>query len=115
MKKLKISVVKESRKAKYSASNGGSFNGVIFKSITWFEEPRFKFMSGKQKKNFVLNILHNLNKTDIECKPDFGKKERVVVNIQSKYDLEDAIFDEKIKMPKHLRSKENRKRGVKKW
>lgn len=110
MPKFKLTMVKEHRETGEEHKDNYLQHGNNFVGITFFDSPSFHNMSSSAKKKVVKNILKTKKRSDISHKYSIGKKERLIVNETGYYGLDKAIFDGKVKMPKHL--VDNRKRRL---
>lgn len=92
----------------FENDNGKRYS--YFKVRNPFVNSNFKSLNNKQKKNFVKGFLNRASRDDLNTDKVFEKKERVVVNPQGAYKKEDRVFDEQVKIPKHLRRPAPKKR-----
>lgn len=69
----------------------------------------FESLSESQRKRFVKGFLNTVSRENLRSEIDLESKERVIVNPQDEYGFDNAVFDEEIKLPKHLVDEESKK------
>ena len=63
----------------------------------------FNQLSNDLKKKRVKNFLNKLTRKDFKSDKEFEAKERIVVNRKDNYGFDNAVFDDQVKIPRHLR------------
>lgn len=115
MKYMNISVVKEE---KNNEKGSGFIKNHQFYSLKWFKNPAFnKSKSLEERKAFIRKKLSEVDLSERKFGKIFDEKERVIVNVQGKYGVDNAIFDEEMSMPDNLidSNKNNDKEEELRW
>lgn len=115
-----ITIVKDAESSPKASS--GKMSNYRYFSIKWLDVSGFEKLDKNKKKEIVKGKLLNADRNDINIPNNYSieKEERIVVNKKGRYSLDQALFDEKIEMPRHLRDnkkekKRRRNNGVEMW
>jgi hypothetical protein len=87
--------------------------GFNFRMITYFKETNG--LSSERtavKKKLVKKVLRNLDRDAITFNINdagIGEKERIMVFEQGNYSMDEAVYDQETKIPKHLRARTEEK------
>lgn len=118
MKYMQISIVKEQ---KTKGLNRGNIKDHGFYNLKWFKNPAFiRTDSLKEKKKYIRAALSKVDLSQKSFGPIFDEKETVIVNVEGRHGVDNAIFDEEMRLPDNLID-DNKNRGsggktrVRKW
>jgi len=119
MKKLKLAF----RKTGFNDPDvQGDLTHKRFVSVAWFQNKSFiRDYDEKQRKIFIEKYLKNkVERHDIPDKWTIEEEEEVVVTMQGRHSLDNALLHEDIEIPNHLvdkksKSSENDSKKVNKW
>lgn len=91
------------REQENDENRSGYMKNNRFYNLTWFKNPAFrKSDSRKNKKDYVRDMLSKVDLSEKNFGPIFDEEERVIVNVQNRPGLDNAIFDEEMKLPENL-------------
>lgn len=115
MKYMQISIVK---KQKNDGNSTGYIKNHRFYNLKWFKNPAFRRSDSlKDKKDYIRDVLSKVDLSEKNFGPIFDKEERVIVNVQGRPGLDNAIFDEEMILPENLidSNKKHDEGGQKQW
>lgn len=108
MNTYRIGLVKENTAE--ATRPGMNPSDKLVMTLDWFKDKYFDFRKESVQKEFVKARLENIDSEELGFENvDVEKKERIMVHKKPSYKMEDAVFDEKIVVPKNLRTKKDRK------
>jgi len=91
----------------------GQIKRENFYSLEWFKFPGLKFMEKNMKKQVVEERIANLSREEVPP-VNLEKRERAILQEQGRYELDKALFDGKVKIPKKIREISKQKADNKK-
>jgi hypothetical protein len=111
--KYRVTIMKTKTVEKQFENDNGKRN--MFLNITKpFSNSNFENLTDSEKKRFVKGFLKTVSRINLRSSVELEKKERIIINPDGEYGLDNAVYDKETKLPSHLVDKKQGKtvRGV---
>lgn len=69
---------------------------------TALKSDSFESLSVDEKRDLLEVFLKKIGRDEIKTKKEFDERERIIVNPKGDYGLDNTVFDQEMKIPKHL-------------
>lgn len=101
--KYRITIHKSYEVEEKSFDNDNKKRNAFINAEPFMTSRTFSNISVDQQKKEVDMFLNKITRDDIKSDKELDKRERVVVNPKGKYGFDNAVFDDEVKIPRHLR------------
>lgn len=103
MTRYTVQIVKESTKNKEDFENDCGNRISFSKFDEEISHPNLSVVSQDKKTQIVQNFFRKMDRSKVNTSVEFNKKERVIINEVGKPGFDEAVYDKKTRIPKHLR------------
>jgi len=103
MTRYTVQIVKESSEIEEEINNDYGKRYSFSKFDEEISHPNLSVVSQDKITQVLQNFFRKMDRGKIRTSVEFNKKERVIINEVNNPGFEEAVYDKKTKIPKHLR------------